>query len=160
MKCRQQIYRENILIVEKQSLAAILITSDYPPTSAINIFSNNQTYFPRHLSFSAMLCLFHTHTHTHTHTLSLSLSVSLLSCSLPTTFGSVFNPVMYHLDHSINVFLQRVVLISKVGPTRNLAPIFQTVSMTRRQKTFKSDLRSTTKCDLIHVNDCYDFGHT
>jgi len=35
----------------------------------------------------------------------LSLSLSLLSCSLPTTFGSVFNPVMhYHLDHSINTF--------------------------------------------------------
>ncbi len=40
---------------------------------------------------------------------SLSLSVSPLSCSLPTTFGSVFNTVMhYHLDHSINVFCEEL----------------------------------------------------
>ncbi len=43
-KCLQQINREIILILGKQSLAAILIVSDYPPTSAINIFSNDQIY--------------------------------------------------------------------------------------------------------------------
>jgi hypothetical protein len=41
----------------KPIISGILIVLDYPPKSAINIFSNNQIYCPRHLSFSAMLCL-------------------------------------------------------------------------------------------------------
>jgi len=57
VKCPQQINRENILSLGKQSLRGILIVSDYPPTSAINIFSNDQIYCPHHLLFSAMLCL-------------------------------------------------------------------------------------------------------
>ncbi len=56
-KCLQQINRENILSLGKQSLVGILIVSDYPPTSVINIFSNDQIYCPCHLSSSAMLCL-------------------------------------------------------------------------------------------------------
>ncbi len=40
----------------KQIISGILIVSDYSPKSAINIFSNDQIYCPRHLSFSAMLC--------------------------------------------------------------------------------------------------------
>jgi hypothetical protein len=75
----------------------ILIVSDYPPTSVINIFSDSQIYCPRHHLFAATLCL--------SLSLSLSLSVSPLSCSLPTTICSIFNPAMcYHLDHSINTF--------------------------------------------------------
>ncbi len=60
----------------------ILIVSDYSPESAINIFSNDQIYCPRHLSFPATLCLSH----------SLSFSVSLLSYSLPTPSDSVYKP--------------------------------------------------------------------
>jgi len=100
-KCLQQINRENILSLGKQSLAVFLIVSDYPPTSAINIFSNDQIYWPCQHSFSAMLHL--------SLSLSLFLSVSPLSCSLPTTFGSVFNTVVhYHLDYSINIFCKEL----------------------------------------------------
>ncbi len=92
-KCLQQIYRENILGLGKQSLVGNLMVSDYPPTSVRNIFSNGQIHYLRHHSFAATLCL------------SPSLSVSPLSCSFPTTLRSVFNPVVhYHHDHSINAF--------------------------------------------------------
>jgi len=98
-KCLRQINRENILSLGKQSLAGILIVSDYPPTSVINIFSNDQIYWSRHHPFSNTLPL----------SLSPSLSVSPLPCSLPVTFDSVFNPVVhYHLDHSINTFCKEL----------------------------------------------------
>jgi hypothetical protein len=94
-KCHQQINRENILIVGKQSLAAILIVSDYPPTSAINIFFPTVKFIAHAISHFQQRSVSHT----------LSLPVSLLSCSLSTTFDSVFNPVVhYHRDHSINIF--------------------------------------------------------
>ncbi len=66
----------------KPIISGILIVKDYSPKSAINIFFNDQIYCPRHLSFSAILCLSH----------SLSFSVSPLSCSLPTPFDSVYKP--------------------------------------------------------------------
>ncbi len=79
---------ENILIVGKQSLADILIVSEYPPTSATNTLSNDQIY---HL-FSETLCL-------------SPSSVSPLSCSLPTMFASVFKPCCaLSCYHWINVF--------------------------------------------------------
>ncbi len=109
-KCHQQINRENIFSLGKQSLVVILIASDYPPTSAINIFSDDQIYYPRCLSFSATLCLSHTHT----------LSVSPLSCSPPTTFGPIFNPVvLYRLDHSINAFCKELFSFQRAAPTWN-----------------------------------------
>ncbi len=56
-----------------------------------------------------------------THTYSLSLSVSLLSCSLPTTLLSVFNPVVSNNhDHSINAFHKELFSFLKVVPTWNI----------------------------------------
>jgi hypothetical protein len=71
-KCHQQINRENILSLGKQSLAGILIISDYPPTSAINIFSKKSNLLPMpSLVFSKALSL----------SLSLSLSLHYLALS-------------------------------------------------------------------------------
>jgi hypothetical protein len=78
----------------KQSLVVILIVSDYPPTSAINIFSNNQIYYPHHLSFSATLCL--------SHSLFLSLRCSALSPQLLILYLTL--SCNYHLDHSIREY--------------------------------------------------------
>ncbi len=118
-KCHQQINREIILSLGKQSLVGILIVSDYPPTSAINIFSNDQIYCPCQHLFSAMLCL------------SLSPSLSLLLS--PYNFG--FNPVVHcHLDHLINVFhkelfsFQRLHLHESLPTRMSLSYVYHIVS--------------------------------
>ncbi len=93
--------------------------------------------------------------------LSPPLSVSPLSCSLPTTFCSVFNPVMSNtLDQSINAFCKELFSFLKVAPTQNILVLKlnqrNAVTMNRHKTSFVSVIFKTSWFFLVaHLKLAY-----